>query len=174
LNGKIIEKAAAGGTYYSINRKWEKGDQISFELQMPVRLMASDARVKDNIGKVSVMRGPIVYCLEDQDIPKGINLDAIFMTGKLNLKPEFTKELGGVTKLIGSLDYRTKTDNPIDVSKDFKPEKGLYQEIELPENVVSSKTKQSIQISMIPFFARLNREGNYFKVWLPVGADKTN
>ena len=35
---------------------------------MPVRRVYDDERVKENAGRVAVMRGPIVYCAEEIDI----------------------------------------------------------------------------------------------------------
>jgi DUF1680 family protein len=167
LNGKVVEKAAKSGAYYPLNRKWKKGDKLEMELAMPVRIMAADPRIADDRGKVAVMRGPVVYCVEDQDIPKGLKIDSLYFTGAANLKPVSTEELGGITKLTGSLIYKTNTLKPVDTAKDFKPEKGLYQEIHLDNNVKPGAKDRSVQVSLIPYYARLNRTGNYFKVWLP-------
>jgi DUF1680 family protein len=168
LNGKVVEKAAKAGSYYSLNRKWEKGDKLEMELAMPVLIMAADPRIADDRGKVAVMRGPVVYCLEDQDIPGGLKIDSLYFSDTVNLQPVSTKELGGITKLTGSLILRTNAAKPADTAKDFKPENGLYQEIHLDNNLTPGANDRSVQVSLIPYYARLNRESNYFKIWLPV------
>jgi DUF1680 family protein len=168
VNGKTVEEAAKSGSYYPLNRKWEKGDVIEMELPMPVRIMTADPRIEDDRGKVAVMRGPVVYCVEDFDIPKEVKIDSLFFSGSSNLKPISTTELGGVTKLTGSLIYKTGKSIPYNTAKDFKPENGLYQEIQLGSNLAPGAEGRSVQVSLIPYYARLNRESNYFKVWLPV------
>lgn len=68
VNGKKIktEEICRDGYLY-LCRKWETGDTVVFEMMMPaVRLYANDA-VRDNAGCVALMRGPIVFCLEEID-----------------------------------------------------------------------------------------------------------
>jgi uncharacterized protein len=168
LNGEVVEKAAKGCKFYTLSRKWRKGDKLEMDLEMPVRFMAADPRLKDNKGKVSVMRGPVVYCLEDEDIPEGLNVDSLYITEAARLIPVYTNELGGVTKLTGSLICKTSRTKPVDIAQVFKSDMGLYQEIKLTENVNISDKDRPVQISMIPFSTRLNRKGNYFRIWLPV------
>jgi DUF1680 family protein len=135
---------------------------------MPIRIMAADQRIADDRGKVAVMRGPVVYCVEDQDIPKGLKIDSLYFSGAANLKPVSTEELGGITKLTGSLIYKTNKTKLVNTVKDFNPEKGLYQEVHLVDNLKTGEKDRLVQVSMIPYYARLNRAGNYFKIWIPV------
>ena len=55
-------------TGLSITRKWKKGDVIELTLDMPVRLVEANPLVEEAKNQVAVMRGPIVYCLEGQDV----------------------------------------------------------------------------------------------------------
>lgn len=43
------------------------GDEISYVLDMPARLVAAHPLSHATAGKVAVMRGPVVYCLEEAD-----------------------------------------------------------------------------------------------------------
>jgi DUF1680 family protein len=53
--------------YLSIRRTWRKGDRIALELPMsPERIYAHPA-VKEDIGRVALKRGPLVYCAEQAD-----------------------------------------------------------------------------------------------------------
>lgn len=56
--------------YVTIGRKWEKGDTVSLTMDMPVEVVAADPRVKANVGKRAIQRGPLVYCLEEVDNPE--------------------------------------------------------------------------------------------------------
>jgi len=53
--------------YARIHRNWKKGDVIELVLPMPVQKVVSHEMVKDNMGKVALQRGPLVYCLEAVD-----------------------------------------------------------------------------------------------------------
>lgn len=56
--------------YVTIGRKWKKGDTVSLTMDMPVEVVAADPRVKANVGKRAIQRGPLVYCLEEVDNPE--------------------------------------------------------------------------------------------------------
>jgi len=76
LNGKEFSEPSVLNGYLSISRKWKPGDEITLLLDMPVELVAADPRVKENIGKRAIQRGPLVYCLEQTDNPN-INMDNV-------------------------------------------------------------------------------------------------
>ena len=66
LNGQIIAPTIENG-YAVILRKWEKGDRLELNFGMkPVRVY-TDAQVKQNAGRVALMQGPVLYCLEGVD-----------------------------------------------------------------------------------------------------------
>lgn len=50
-----------------IDRKWKAGDVVELELPMPVRQVKCIPEVKDNMGRMAVTRGPLVYCAEEID-----------------------------------------------------------------------------------------------------------
>jgi DUF1680 family protein len=52
-----------------IHRKWTQGDTVEILLPMPVRMVASHEKVADNLRKVALQRGPVVYCFEEVDNP---------------------------------------------------------------------------------------------------------
>ena len=53
--------------YAVIQRKWKKGDEVELELPMKVRLMTGNTLVESTHGKAAIMRGPVVYCIEETD-----------------------------------------------------------------------------------------------------------
>ncbi len=67
VNGETVPAVKKEDGYLGIERKWKKGDQVSLWLDMPAGLVAADPRVKENLGKRAVQRGPLVYCLEQED-----------------------------------------------------------------------------------------------------------
>ena len=53
--------------YAVITRTWKKGDFIDLVLQMPVRTVNANAKVKADSDRVCITRGPLVYCAEGID-----------------------------------------------------------------------------------------------------------
>ena len=66
VNKKPTEFKVEKG-YAVLARKWKKGDMIEVNLPMEVRRVVANAQVTDNIGKVALQRGPLVYCAEWPD-----------------------------------------------------------------------------------------------------------
>ena len=53
--------------YAVINRTWKKNDMVEVNLPMEVRRVVANENVKDDIGKVALQRGPLMYCAEWPD-----------------------------------------------------------------------------------------------------------
>ncbi|MCR1840555.1 glycoside hydrolase family 127 protein [Murimonas intestini] len=53
--------------YCYIRREWKDGDTVQVDLQMEARRVYADSAVRENQGRVCLMRGPVVYCLEQED-----------------------------------------------------------------------------------------------------------
>ena len=70
-------------------------------MDMPVRRVYADARVREDAGRVAVMRGPVVYCAEEADNP-GIPTEYLHADLALSRSAELEavyepQLLGGVT-----------------------------------------------------------------------------
>jgi DUF1680 family protein len=63
-NKKRVEK----GTYLPIDRKWKKGDTVELQFEMPARMIEPHPEVAADAGQVVFARGPLVYCLESEDV----------------------------------------------------------------------------------------------------------
>lgn len=72
INGEPAEAVLKKGYLY-LERSWKKGDEITVELDVSFRFVYSNPRVRENIGKVCLMKGPWVYCLEEADNGKYLN-----------------------------------------------------------------------------------------------------
>ena len=66
VNRKLVPVTADRG-YVEIRRKWRAGDLVEIDFPMPIRRLAADDRVKEDVGKVALQRGPIVFCAEGVD-----------------------------------------------------------------------------------------------------------
>ncbi len=67
INGTKIKTSSIEKGYLRIERKWESSDRVSIDLAMPIEIVAPDPRVKANIGKCAIQRGPLIYCAEEVD-----------------------------------------------------------------------------------------------------------
>ena len=59
--------------YLRIERDWGDGDTVAMALPMEVRPMRANPRVRQDIGRVALSRGPLVYCLEQADNGNRLN-----------------------------------------------------------------------------------------------------
>lgn len=96
VNGKEYE-APEELQYLAIDRLWEPGDEITFDMDMPVEVVAADPRVKANVGKRALQRGPLVYCMEETDNPE---YDEASLSASMNYMAAFEPGLlGGVVTI---------------------------------------------------------------------------
>ncbi|WP_460621755.1 glycoside hydrolase family 127 protein [Hymenobacter tenuis] len=66
VNGKPVTYTTRNG-YAVLSRKWRKNDVVEVKLPMEVRQVVASPNVHDNLGKVALQRGPVVYCAEWKD-----------------------------------------------------------------------------------------------------------
>ena len=66
INGKPASYTLRNG-YAVLARKWHKNDVVEVTLPMEVRRVIANAQVKDDLGKVALQRGPVIYCAEWTD-----------------------------------------------------------------------------------------------------------
>ncbi|MFC7640791.1 hypothetical protein ACFQX6_07105 [Streptosporangium lutulentum] len=67
VNGLPVEGAEDG--WLTVERVWAAGDELRLGIPMPVRAHGSHPYLDATRGAVSVARGPLVYCVEQQDCP---------------------------------------------------------------------------------------------------------
>ena len=137
----------------TINRKWKKGDVIKIDFDMKPRLIEANPLVEEAKNQVAVMRGPIVYCLEGQDIQGGYRINDIAIDDDIELKEVKMTISGhkfialeGEAKLVNNKPWNNTT---------------LYREL-----TESPDTK--VKIRLIPYYAWDNRGIDDMSLWLPL------
>ena len=137
----------------AITRKWKKGDVIELCLDMRPRLIEANPLVEEAKNQVAVMRGPIVYCLEGQDIQGGYRINDIALNSDIELKEVKMSIAGhdfialeGEAKLVNNQQWNNQT---------------LYREL-----AKSPETK--VKIRLIPYYAWDNRGIDDMSLWLPL------
>jgi len=144
LNGERIAYEIKDGYAY-INRKWQKGDELEVLSDMPVQRVYSNLAVSDNVGKVALQRGPIVYCLEEAD--NGGNLAAL----RIPHDAEITEVQGtGVFNCTYVLEIDGKRRKNVSVA--------LYTE--------ERQTEETQLIKAVPYYLWGNRTPGEMRVWV--------
>jgi uncharacterized protein len=121
VNGEAIDVSPKQG-WLVIERHWKNGDTVELTLPMEIERVSMPPRFEEYANLVALQRGPVVYCLEEQDIdlaapPQGFEAylptDA---TITAEHRPDF---LGGVTVLRTDLrlpDYYAGSETPVPVT----------------------------------------------------------
>jgi DUF1680 family protein len=99
INGEPYSTDLKKG-YADISRKWSHGDVIELVLPMRIQRVLADENVTENIGKVALERGPIVYCAEWID--NGDKVLGLAIADDAELTSEYRQDLlGGLTVIKG-------------------------------------------------------------------------
>ncbi|MFG1924173.1 glycoside hydrolase family 127 protein [Cryptosporangium sp. NPDC048952] len=72
LNGEPV-----ASEYAEVTRAWQPGDVVTLDLPMPARVVSAHPRVDAIRGCAALLRGPLVYCLEQTDLPADVLLDDV-------------------------------------------------------------------------------------------------
>ncbi|MCQ2388354.1 MAG: glycoside hydrolase family 127 protein [Kiritimatiellae bacterium] len=67
VNGAALNGCPGKDGYVSIGREWKAGDAVTVDLPTSVKRVKAHSAVKQDVGRLAVMRGPIVYCAEGCD-----------------------------------------------------------------------------------------------------------
>jgi DUF1680 family protein len=148
VNGEKTNAPIVNGYAY-LQREWKNGDVIHLHFAMPIEIMQANPRVREDLGKVAMTRGPIVYCLEEAD--NGPNLHRIYLCDTQNFHVQFEPDLlGGVVSIISSGKMLDE--------KSWK-EDTLYQSYREP-------VWQIKKLKWIPYYAWSNRTPGEMTVWV--------
>jgi len=148
VNGKPYYYALHQG-YAVIKRNWKKNDVVKVMLPMEIRKVKSDTLIKDNIGKIALQRGPLMYCAEWKD-NQGSTSNIIFTSAsKLNARFD-SSLLNGVTVLTSN--------TPV---------------VHLGKNGDEIKTINR-PFTAIPYYSWANRGKGEMSVWLPEKSRTSN
>jgi DUF1680 family protein len=141
------------GTYAEIRRDWAAGDTVRLLLPMHVRYVEAHPHVTEDQGHVAVLRGPLLYCLEQADNP-GIDPRDVLLPADPNaLSPTSATNLPGVLALTGEGHIRPLSDTWTG---------RLYRTVgRTAESPTTAHT-----VTLIPYYAWANREPGRMQVWM--------
>ncbi len=155
LNGQPFNLANTHrGSFIPLTRTWTAGDVVTLTLPMQAVMMSSNPHLADDYGRAAVVRGPIVYALEQLD-QNGAVLGDIFLKNGNSFTAEFRKDvLGGIDllKVQGLVAEKPVGEEP------------LYQ----PYGSGALRAKHMVNLTFIPYYTIGNRESTPMEVWVPV------
>ena len=118
--------------------------EIEINLNLAPVLMEANSLVADNAGKVALMYGPVVYCIESVD--HDAKLSQLYIDGQLQAHMEFSAQFGVHT--IAAKGYTKKNS-------------GLYSKY-------NSENYAETTLHFIPYFGCANRGQCDMQVWVKV------
>lgn len=140
VNGEEVKSELEQG-YFTIDRKWKKGDQVEVHFDMDVRTVRANNKVEADRGRIAIERGPIVYCAEWPDN------DFNVLNTLVNRTPKF--EVVSKSDLLYGID-QIKTQ---------------AQTLEYDDQ--GRLTVKDHTLTLIPYYAWCHRGSGNMAVWLP-------
>jgi DUF1680 family protein len=101
VNGTAVGARAVPGTYAEVKRTWKSGDTLELTLDFARCCWRRIRSVEETLNQVAVKFGPLVYCLESNDLPEGVQLrDVVLALDRTapRLKPQSEKI--GATRVV--------------------------------------------------------------------------
>ncbi|NAZ76348.1 glycoside hydrolase family 127 protein [Kineococcus sp. T13] len=148
---------AVPGEYLRVRRAWAAGDVVELTLPMGVRVVEADPRVDAVRGCVVVERGPLVYAVEQADLPAGLVADDVrvrvaeLRDAQAEHRPDL---LGGVTLLQLPV-HRALQAAAVPL---YRP---------AGDEVAPQAEQEGVLVPAVPYYAWANRELGAMRVWLP-------
>jgi len=151
VNGAHVDlDAASNDGYAAIRREWQKGDRVELDLDMSISRLFANPQVRQDIGRVALARGPLIYCVEETDNAGQLHRITLPRTAEIEAHPE-PNLLGGVVTLsaTGSRETAENWDN------------GLYR--------TEAPAVEQAKLKAVPYYAWDNRDPGEMVVWLRDG-----
>jgi uncharacterized protein len=153
INGTKVEGDFHPGQYIPLTRTWAANDSITVSFPIQTTPMQANPRVADLYGHLALMRGPLVYALEQID-QNGASLSDIFIRAGSTGTAEVRKDLLGGVSVIHYPGLAAE--KPLS-------EEGLYESA----TVGFARQKRPITLTFIPYYAWANRDQTPMEVWVP-------
>lgn len=133
---------------YLILEDTEEEINIQLDFDLSARFIHANPEVRADSGKVAIMKGPLVYCLEETDNME--NLSALYIDTKQKMEEQYNPDLlGGVTQI----ELKGKR-----ITKEGWDECTLYQTIPV--------TLEETSLLAVPYGSWGNRKTGEMIVWI--------
>ncbi len=152
VNGDAQSLEAKDG-FITIDRAWKAGDSIKLDLPMQIEFMESHPMAEEQRNHLALMRGPILFCVEGQDVPSADDIEQIYIAPDATFT--FTKQdVGGVELGVLKGELHVRKNGTFGKDELYRP--------------LGSTTFEKVDATLVPYFAWDNREHGEMTVWLPL------
>lgn len=113
---EVLEKG-----YLKLKRNWKGETVVSILLDIPALRIYANPKVRADIGRVALVKGPVVYCLEEAD--NGANLGGFELPDDAALREEYDNTLFGGTMTITAEGVKEVDDGNASLYRTTPPKK---------------------------------------------------
>lgn len=146
--GGAAEEVRIERGYAVLERDWQPGDVVDLDLPMEPRRIHAHPEVAADRGRVALMRGPLVYCVEGADNDLPLHLARLPEGGAL--RAEDSDLFDGIVTLRAEGEVLRTDDWGADLYRTAAP------------------LARPATLTAIPYFLWANRGPNPMRVWVPV------
>ena len=154
VNGSPVAVAIKPGTYLDVKRTWRTGDTVDFVLNFKPELWEANPLVEETVNHVAVKYGPLVYCVESNDLPEGVTVrDVVIQSG---VEPVFSfrqEQLADTRVGTLTLPAFARSSQPWSDQELYRP--------------TTRRAPRPFSLKVVPYYAWGNRGDTEMSVWLP-------
>lgn len=155
--------------YVYVTGTWKNGDIIDLIFPMHSHFVSANTNVRENVGKVALVRGPICYCLEEIDNGRDLQLLKLD-TNKLWTEHQYQEN--GETVTYHSLNVQWENNTELGHRMLILKAPGLRQEATAVEgglySVFAPAKEEEVTLTFVPYYAWNNRGEGEMSVWVRV------
>ncbi|MFI1096060.1 glycoside hydrolase family 127 protein [Streptomyces sp. NPDC020917] len=163
------EPVAAEDGWLTVERRWTEGDSILLSIPMPVRAHGSHPHLDATRGAVGVARGPLVYCLEQQDTALPVD-DLVVSANDVAGAVPAQQPDGEATDdaLAGAVLLRAAATAAPALSAQLYPELTAGRTDAAPQGpgTADAAVPEAVPVTLVPYFLWGNRRPEAMRVWL--------
>ncbi|TDV42199.1 glycoside hydrolase family 127 protein [Actinophytocola oryzae] len=144
LDGDVVE---ARDWYVQVQRDWSCGATVTLDLPMAPRIIAPHPRIDAVRGCVAVARGPLVYAVEQADLPAGVTLEDVRIDPGAPIAAGRLPDIPVTLTVAGAVETAESDE--------------LYP-------AAARTHTEPLELTAIPYFLWGNRTPGPMRVWIPV------
>lgn len=156
VNGRPVEGTPRPGSYFEVQRTWSANDVVELDLPFGASVWESNPLVEENLNQVAVRYGPLVYCLESEDLPKGVRMEDVALSSAVS-RDAFEPRM----ETIAGAGVMTLTVPALQIPRAQGADAALYSEAD-------PAPPRNIKVKLVPYYAWGNRGESEMTVWIPV------
>jgi DUF1680 family protein len=154
VNGTSASGDFEPGSYITVTRTWQPGDTVSLEFSEQPGWVRANPRDTALYSKAAVERGPLVFALEQSELPSTPISDVFLRVGGI-AAAESRKDLYGGVMLLKYPGF--VADKPL-----------ANQPLYSPWGSGPAAGRRAMQLVLLPYFVVGSRENESVRTWIPV------